>query len=123
RPDRRSLGGAGALAAGWVAPVGGQLAVNWGGLHTRTAYDTTHESTAFSTAYFAHNWGLTARQLSSLGLPVVLPLGILGLVILAVRERHLAAILWAWLLPNLVLYTAYYWALENDQIAYLRFFL
>lgn len=123
RPDRRTLGAVAALAGGWLAPVAGQVLFNLRALHSLTGYDTTHESTAFSAADFIHNLPLTARLLVTLGLPVVLPLGILGLAVLACRERRLAAILWAWAVPNLVLYTAYYWALETDAVNCLRFFL
>ena len=124
RPERRSLYAAAALLAGWAAPIAAQVAFNLRALHSLTGYDTTHESTAFSTAYFAHNWQLTARQLFTLGLPwLLLPLAVLGLAVLAWRQRRLGVVLWAWLLPNLLLYTAYYWALENDGVNFLRFFL
>jgi 4-amino-4-deoxy-L-arabinose transferase-like glycosyltransferase len=123
RPDRKSLYAAAALLAGWALPIAAQVAFNLRALHSLTGYDTTHESTAFSTAYFAHNWQLTARQLFTLGLPLLLPLAVLGLALLAWRQRRLGIVLWAWLLPNTLLYTAYYWALENDGVNYLRFFL
>ncbi len=120
---RRSLYAAAALLAGWAAPIAAQVAFNLRALHSLTGYDTTHESTAFSTAYFAHNWQLTARQLFTLGLPLLLPLAVLGLALLAWRRPRLGIVLWAWLLPNTLLYTAYYWALENDGVNFLRFFL
>ena len=123
RPSRRSLGAVAALAAGWLAPVAGQLLFNLNALHSLTGYDTTHESTAFSAGLFAHNGLLTARLLTVLGLPGFFLLGLLGLAMLAFREGRLAAVLWAWLLPNLFLYTSYYWALENDGVELLRFFL
>ncbi len=120
---RRSFGAAAVLLAGWALPIAAQVAFNLRALHSLTGYDTTHESTAFSTGYFAHNWQLTARQLFTLGLPLVLPLAVIGLAVLAWRQRPLGIVLWAWLLPNLLLYTAYYWALENDGVNFLRFFL
>jgi 4-amino-4-deoxy-L-arabinose transferase-like glycosyltransferase len=123
KPDRRSLGAAAALLAGWAVPIAAQVAFNLRALHSLTGYDTTHESTAFSTGYFAHNWQLTARQLFTLGLPLILPLAVIGLALLTWRQRRLGIVLWAWLLPNLLLYTAYYWALENDGVNFLRFFL
>src|SRR5947199_5578008 len=79
RQDRRALGGAAALAAGWLAPVAGQVLFNLRALHSLTGYDTTHESTAFSLAYFVHNALPTARLLFTLGLPILLFLGVLGL--------------------------------------------
>ncbi len=123
RPDRRALGGAAALAAGWLAPVAGQVLFNLRALHSLTGYDTTHESTAFSLAYFLHNALPTARLLATYGMPVLLPIGVLGLAVLAFHEGRLAAVLWAWLLPNLLLYTAYYWGLQTDAVNCLRFFL
>ena len=63
------------------------------------------------------------RQLFSFGLLLVLPVGVLGLAALWIRNRMLAAVLWAWLLPGLLLYTAYYFALENDNDNPIRFFL
>ena len=57
------------------------------------------------TAYFAHNWRLTVRQLFTLGLPLLLPLAVLGLAAPRLaRERRLGLVLWAWPLPNLLLY-------------------
>jgi hypothetical protein len=123
RPDRRSLEGVAAFGAGWLAPVAGQVLFNLRALHSLTGYDTTHESTAFSLAYFVHNLEPTARLLATLGLPVLLPLGALGLAALAFRQGKLAAVLWAWVLPNLLLYTAYYWGLRTDSVNCLRFFL
>src|SRR3954453_11931726 len=123
RPDRPALGGAAALAAGWLAPVAGQVLFNLRALHSLTGYDTTHESTAFSLAYFVHNALPTARLLATLGLPILLFVGVLGLAVMAFREGRLAAVLWAWLLPNLLLYTAYYWGLQTDDVNCLRFFL
>ena len=123
RQDRRALGGAAALAAGWLAPVAGQVLFNLRALHSLTGYDTTHESTAFSPAYFVHNALPTARLLFTLGLPILLFLGVLGLAVMAFREGRPAAVLWAWLLPNLLLYTAYYWGLQTDTVNCLRFFL
>jgi len=61
------------------------------------------------------------RQFFTLGLPLLFPLTVVGLALLARRDRRLGLVLWAWTLPNLLLYTAYYWA--PDDIAYTRFFL
>jgi hypothetical protein len=56
-------------------------------------------------------------------LVLALPVGVLGLIVLFARNWRLAAVLCAWLLPNLLLYTAYYYALENDGVNYIRFFM
>jgi 4-amino-4-deoxy-L-arabinose transferase-like glycosyltransferase len=125
RWDRRTLAGTAALAVGWLLPVAGQVAFNLRVLHSPTGYDKTNESTAFSLGYFAHNWGMAVRQLFTLGLPLLLPLGLLGLLLLVLhkspRERRLGAVLWAWTLPNLLLYISYYWTLGG--VTYIRFFL
>jgi 4-amino-4-deoxy-L-arabinose transferase-like glycosyltransferase len=121
RWERRDLAGAAALAAGWLLPVGGQVAFNLRALHSLTGYGSTHESTAFSAAYFARNAWPAVSQLFTLGLPLLLPLAILGLALLTLRERRLGLVLWAWALPNLLLYMSYYWAIPG--VAYVRFFL
>lgn len=118
---RRSLAGAAALAAGWLLPVAGQLAFNLRVLHRLNGYAATHESTAFSLGHLARHWRLALSQLFTLGLPLLFPLAVVGLVLLTLRNRRLGIVLWAWTLPNLLLYMAYYWA--PDDIAYTRFFL
>jgi len=118
---RRSLAGVGALAAGWLLPVGVQVGFNLRVLHRLTGYGATHESTAFSAAYFLEHWAAALHQLCTLGLPLLFPLGLLGLLLLTYREWRLGLVLWAWTLPNLLLYIAYYWA--PDDIAYTRFYL
>jgi 4-amino-4-deoxy-L-arabinose transferase-like glycosyltransferase len=121
RRDRRRLAGTGALAAGWLLPVGAQVAFNLRVFHRLTGYDETNESTAFAPRYFLEHAGLVLRQLSTLGLPLLFPLAALGLALLMARGRRSALVLWAWVLPSLLLYTAYYWAV--DDVAYTRFFL
>ncbi len=125
RWDRPTLAGAAALAVGWLLPVAGQVAFNLRVLHSLTGYDKTNESTAFSLGYFAHNGGMAVSQLFTLGLPLLLPLGVLGLLLLAFQkspgERRLGAVLWAWALPNVLLYISYYWTLGG--VTYIRFFL
>jgi 4-amino-4-deoxy-L-arabinose transferase-like glycosyltransferase len=118
---RRSLTGVAALAAGWLLPVGVQVGFNLRVLHRLTGYGATHESTAFSAGYFVDHWGAALHQLCTLGLPFLFPLGLVGLLLLTWREWRLGLVLWAWTLPNLFLYIAYYWA--PDDIAYTRFYL
>ncbi|PYQ56137.1 MAG: hypothetical protein DMF53_26395 [Acidobacteria bacterium] len=119
--DRRRLAGAAALAAGWLLPVGLQTAFNLRVFHRLTGYGATNESTAFGLGHLARHAGLVLRQLFFLGLPLLFPLAVLGLALLAWRERRLGLVLWAWALPGLLLYAAYYWAV--DDVAYTRFFL
>jgi 4-amino-4-deoxy-L-arabinose transferase-like glycosyltransferase len=121
RDLRRALIGAAALAAGWLLPVGGQIAFNLRVLHRLTGYGATHESTAFSLGYLAQHWQVALHQLCTLGLPLLFPLTLMGLALLTFREWRLGLVLWAWALPNLLLYIAYYWA--PDDVAYCRFFL
>jgi 4-amino-4-deoxy-L-arabinose transferase-like glycosyltransferase len=118
---RRRLAGAAALAAGWLLPVAGQLAFNLRALHRLNGYAATHESTAFTAGNLARHAGLVLRQFFTLGLPLLFPLAIVGLALLTLHQRRLGIVLWAWTLPNLLLYTSYYWA-PND-IAYTRLFL
>lgn len=119
--SRRRLAGAVTLVAGWLLPVGLQTAFNLRVFHRLTGYDATNESTAFGLGYLARHAGLVLRQLFALGLPLLFPLAVLGLALLAWRERRLGLVLWAWALPGLVLYAAYYWVV--DDVAYTRFFL
>jgi hypothetical protein len=119
--DRRRLAGAAALAAGWQLPVGLQIAFNLRVFHRLTGYGATNESTAFGLGHLARHAGLVLHQLFFLGLPLLFPLAVLGLALLAWRERPLGLVLWAWVLPSLLLYAAYYWAV--DDVAYTRFFL
>jgi 4-amino-4-deoxy-L-arabinose transferase-like glycosyltransferase len=121
RWDRRRLAGAALLAAGWLLPVAGQLAFNLRVLHRFTGYGATHESTAFSLDALARHGLEALRQLSALGLPLLFPLGVVGLLLLTLRDRRLGLVLWAWTLPNLLLYMSYYWA--PDDLTYTRFFL
>jgi hypothetical protein len=118
---RRRLAGAAALAAAWLLPVGLQIAFNLRVFHRLTGYGATNESTAFGLDHLEQHAGLVLSQLFFLGLPLLFPLAVLGLALLAWRERRLGLVLWAWALPTLVIYAAYYWAV--DDVAYTRFFL
>src|SRR5947209_1883222 len=124
RRSRRSLAQTGVLLASWLLRPALQLAYNLKVMHHLTAYDATHESTAFGWDHFARNGWTTVRQLSMMGLWALLPLAVLGLILLCARSWRLAAVMLAWLLPGTLLYTAYYYgAIENDGDGYVRFFL
>lgn len=120
---RRAWLGVAALLGGWVLPVVLLLASNRLTLGSWTGYGATGESTGFDWRYFAQNWDVVIRQLAGTGLFLTLPLGVLGLIQLFARNWRLATVFWAWVLPGVLLYGAYYWAPENMGIAYARFFL
>jgi hypothetical protein len=111
------------LAAWWAIPVMFLVAYNLGAFGDVTGYDSTNESTGFSWEYFTNNWDTTVRQLYNTGLFFLFPTAIIALVIMLVQRWKLALILATWLFPSLILYTAYYWAPDNNSISYLRFYL
>jgi hypothetical protein len=121
--ERKSWLEVATLAGCWAAPILLLLVTNRVTLGGWTGYDATHESTGFDRQYFAQNWDVLLRQLAGTGLFLTLPIGILGLIQLFARNWRLATVLWAWLVPGVLLYGAYYWAPENLGIAYGRFFL
>lgn len=124
RRSRRSLSQTAILLAGWLAFPSLQFAYNLKVLHSLTAYEATHESTAFHWTHLAHNSWTTVRQLSILGLWALLPLAVLGLATLFAWSWRLAMVMLSWVLPGTLLYTAYYYgAVENDGDGYIRFFL
>jgi hypothetical protein len=115
------------LLAGWAVPIGLVLAFNHWTLGSLTGYAPTGESRvgeAFRWEYFAANWAGTLRQLNGTALFASLPIGVLGLLLLAGVNWRTALVLWAWLVPGLLLYTSYYWSpAEPGSVHYLRFFL
>jgi len=120
----RSWGQAGALLACWLAPVVLLLGFNRMSMGAWTGYDLTGESTGFAWQHVADNWEVAVRQLAA-GLFLTLPLGVMGLILLLARNWRLAAVLWAWALPGVLAYTAYYYAPETSAaggVAYARFF-
>jgi hypothetical protein len=90
---------------------------------TWTGYGHTGESTGFALEHLARNRDVLLRQLTTTGLFLTLPLGVLGLILLFAWNARLALLLWAWLLPGLLVYAAYYWAPDNSGIGYARFLL
>jgi hypothetical protein len=113
-----------AALAGWAIPVGAMVAWNLVHMGSLTGYDTTNESDgkAFTIENFLGNWERMARQIHDMGLFFVLPLGVLGLLMLARRSWKLTVLLVTWLVPGVVVYTMYYWAPDRG-VSYLRFFL
>jgi hypothetical protein len=124
RRDRRPWLEAVALGLAWAVPVGLLAAYNLHSMHTLTGYDPTNESTGFAWANFAVNWDTMLRELNTTGLLFTLPFAVLGGVAMWRRDWRTSLLLALWAVPNLVLYTAYYWA-PNDPstISYLRFTL
>src|SRR5947209_8023023 len=100
RRSRRSLAQTAVLLASWLLLPALQIAYNLKVMHHLTAYDATHESTAFGWDHFARNGWTTVRQLSIMGLWALLPLAVLGLLALCARSWRLAAVMLAWSLPG-----------------------
>ncbi len=113
------------LLAGWALPVVALLVHNRMAFHAWTGYDPTNESSGFAWAYFADNWRTMLAQLHDTGLAFVFPLALAGLLAMFVYRWRLALVLTAWVLPNLLIYTFYYWAPDRagNNVGYLRFFL
>lgn len=117
---------AGTLLGSWAFPILLMLLCNHLSTGTWTGYDLTNESTAgFSWDNFTSHWEMMLRQLAATGLFFTLPVGFLGLILLFARNWRLALVLWAWLLPPLLLHAGYYWPWPADQtgIGSLRFLL
>jgi hypothetical protein len=116
----------GTLFGCWALPILLMLTCNHITTGTWTGYDLTHESAAgFSRDNFANHWEMLLRQFAGTGLFFTLPIGLMGLVLLFARNWRLALVLWAWLLPPVLLHAGYYWAWPADQtgIGSLRFLL
>ena len=111
------------LIAGWAMPVAILASYNWFSMHHLTGYDTTNESTGFTWGKFQDNWEIMLRELYNTGLFFTLPFTLFGALLLPKWNGRVAAVLAAWALPNLVLYTSYYWAPDGPNIGYLRFVL
>jgi len=112
-----------AMLACWAIPVALLLLHNWIGFHSLTGYDPCNESEGFSWDNFCNNWETMVKQLYNVGLFFILPIGILGLAWMLWRMTRVAMVLWSWLIPGVLLYTAYYWAPDGLNIGYMRFFL
>jgi hypothetical protein len=111
------------LLAWWAIPVMFLVAFNLGAFGAVTGYDSTNESTGFHWEYFFTNWELTVRQIYNTGIFFVLPFSLAGLVVMYFRSWKMALVVTSWILPSLVLYSAYYWAPDGQTIGYMRFYL
>ena len=63
------------------------------------------------------------RQLDTNGLSLLLPLSLAGLIWMFWWNWRAASVLSAWIVPCMLIYMFYYWAPDNTNISYLRFFL
>jgi hypothetical protein len=108
---------------GWLIPVAILLIHNLCTMHSLTGYDSTHESTAFTWAEFQDKWEFTIQEFYEEGLLFSLPLGVLGLAMLYRVSWRFALLMTSWLVPGVLLYSAYYWGGNMAGPWYLRFFL
>lgn len=113
------------LVACWMLP-GIVLAVyNLATIGAFTGYDLTGESepgNAFAFNHFAGHVERMFRQFSTFGLFFLFPATLIGLACMFANRVREAAILAAWIVPCLVIYTFYYYAPESMPVGYLRFF-
>ncbi|HQY88198.1 MAG TPA: glycosyltransferase family 39 protein, partial [Tepidisphaeraceae bacterium] len=111
------------VGGAWLLPVTYQIAFNYITMGMLTGYDTTNESEGFSGEFFRANWELMVRTLHDQGLFFVFPLGVIGLLMMLGRRSREAILLWGWILPSILLYTAYYWTGGGTGVGYARFVL
>ncbi|MBC7783913.1 MAG: glycosyltransferase family 39 protein [Burkholderiales bacterium] len=110
---------------GWLIPVVYLVTFNLLAMGTPTGYDSTNESkpgSAFTIEHINSNWEKLARQVHDTGLFFIAPLGVLGMALAFASSSRKALLLWAWMLPGILVYMSYYWAPERG-VSYLRFFL
>jgi 4-amino-4-deoxy-L-arabinose transferase-like glycosyltransferase len=120
----------------FAVPVGILALINWSsfGAPWRTGYWFCKEQTGFGWHYFIGNpagmpprqgnWQTVLEQMETLGLFLLFPLAIAGLIRLFWTSRRLALAIALWVVPSATVYMFYYWAPTNDfTTGYLRFFL
>ena len=110
----------------WALPISLMLVSSRVATGHWTGYDLTNESSAaFSWENLQNHWFSMVHDLADSGLFLTLPLGVMGLILLFARNWKLALVLWAWVLPTVLLYFAYYWYLPADHlgIGSMRFLL
>jgi hypothetical protein len=118
----------------WGIPVGILALVCWKcfGAPWRTGYSFCAEDTGFAWKYFwgdsaigrqAH-WETLLVQINWIGLFMLWPIGLGGLIAMIGRHRRVGAVLTLWVLPTTLLYLLYYWAPDAEtSLGYLRFFV
>jgi hypothetical protein len=112
-----------ALLCSWALPVLILTIYNLVSMHHLTGYDPTNESTGFTFQKFCDNWETMLREMYNTGLFFTLPFALLGGVLMFKWNWRVSTVLAVWIVPNLVLYSAYYWAPDGSTISYLRFTL
>ena len=109
------------MLAAWGLFVGLQALYN----HTQfgainlSGYALSGEQDGFSLAYFTRHFGLVMGGLNREFLPVIFPLGLVGLALWGSPTDRAVRLLW--FVPVLITYTSYYWV--NDNWSCLRFFM
>jgi hypothetical protein len=123
RWNKRSILETSLLLAWWALPVLYLVCFNLGAFGSFTGYDSTNESTGFTLQFFQTHWEVTLREMYNTGLFFILPPALVGLVLICFRHWKMGLLLASWIVPSLLLYTAYYWAPDGQTIGYLRFYL
>jgi hypothetical protein len=121
-----------AMTAGAVVALIPLMLFHWAayGSPLRTGYGLTRESTAFSWDSFTSHAGLVLKDLfhPGFGFPALVTMAVIGLVVWlakSIRTHSIskaAMFLLLWILPTLLLYTAYYWSSPYPTL-YMRLFL
>ncbi len=109
------------LLLSWALPVLVLLVHNLIVFRSPTGYDLTNESAGFAWEYFVDNWENMFRQIDGTTLFFFFPLGIAGLTAMFWWSWRIALVIASWILPCILIYTAYYWA--PDGLGYARFFM
>src|SRR2546423_1796490 len=74
-------------------------------------------------AVLCDSWETMVRTLYNSGLFFVFPFAIAGMFLMLWWNWRIATWVVSWIVPSLLLYTAYYWAPESPSTSYIRFFL
>lgn len=124
------------MAAAGILAITPMLILQWiaFGSPLRNGYDYTNESTAFAPRFFVRNLPgvLTMLNADPLGLPLLFPAAVVGLVLwltglatrsaAAVRNASPAVFVLLWACPTLLVYTAHHWW-SPHAVIYLRLFV
>lgn len=121
--DWRSYLRSASLGVGWAIPVGILVMYNLVAIGSLTGYDPTNESAGFSFAYFIDNWENMLRQMTDKSVMLFFPLCLAGMVGLLWWHWRMGLFLAACVIPNVLTYTAYYWAPHWESLGFMRFFV
>jgi hypothetical protein len=134
RPGLPALRRSSAVLLGWAVPVGVLACFCWSafGAPWKTGYSYCAEDSGFGWKYLVTdpvlhrqgNWETLLVQMNWMGLFMLWPIGLFGLVILITARPRKGACIALWALPPTILYLCYYWAPTGENsLGYLRFFL